>query len=183
MANLAGFRPEKDIEDVEKQIQKLIKIKAEAEFPPSFAEKFKKEAKAEFRLFKVGEEVSFQLKNGVEVNGYLRELTKTNVLVDKRDIEISDIDSEAIVHFDETIREIKIREFMREKNTALKEQRTDYEEKIRKETSDKLYTQLGYILVKGDWIPKTQLVNERLETQRKKLIKNLRPLLRSKNLL
>lgn len=173
-------QPEKDIGEVEKDIQKLIKIKTEAQFPASIQEDYEKEAVAKYILFEIGQLVEFKLKDGTTVNGYLRDLRQTEVLIDNRAIELLAIDEDDFAHFDETTREIRIREYIRAKLATLREERVNYERKIKEEVSRQLFLDSGYIQIDGKSVGKKDYVSSRLATRRKKLGERLKPLLRTK---
>ena len=172
--------PTQKIEEVEKEIKKLINNKSQAEFPESLEEEYEKEAVAKYDLFKIGQFVEFTLHDGTEVSGYLRERKQSKILIDNRPVELSEIDADELTHFDEAIREIRIKEYIRAKLVQLKERRVEYEQKIMEEVSQKLFMESGYIQVRGKWISKKEFVSDRLSNQREKLQKRLKPLQRAK---
>ena len=172
--------PAKDIADVENDIQGLIKKKAEIKFPTAIQEDFEKEAVARYTLFKIGQRVSFDLRDGSQVSGYLRDHGETEVLIDNRRIELSAVDDDDLAHFDEMVRELRIKEYIRARLAELKEERSNFEQRIKEEVSRQLYMDFGYIQIDGRWVAKKAYVNERLSSQREKLREHLKPMLRIK---
>ena len=172
--------PKKDPTEVEREIDRSIRKQSMEMFPVSLEEELEERADAKYKAFQVGEPVSFKLKHGEVVSGYLRDQRNAEVLIDNRTIKLADVDDDELAHFDEDVREMKIREYVRSSITEVKEKRIEYEQKIRAEVSQELYIDAGYIKVKGMWIAKKQFVSDQINDHKAELSGRLKPLLRTK---
>ncbi len=175
--------PGKNEEDLQKEVLKLVKQRAEEQYPMTLKERYKKEAMDQYRLYKIGgdeDQITVKLKDGEVIEGFFASRNKNELMIGRRKVSIFDLEDEELAHFNENTGELKINQYVRGKLAELEENRLNYGEKIKEEITITLYKQYGYIQMDGAWIAKSDFIDKKQIERKRKLKKKLKPLLRAK---
>lgn len=167
--------PAKGIDGLELEIQNITTAEADKKFPETLADSYEQEAKELYRPLEVGSFVSLTRKSGDTIEGYLRELSKTELKIDNTNIPLAEFGDDELAHFDTVIRKLKVKEYVRAKMATLKEQRSAYQAQIRDDVSRNLYRDSGYILVDKEWMALRAFVDRTVAQRREQLAATLKP--------
>ncbi len=172
--------PEKAVEKVEDEIDDRVRLLSTSEFPPTLRHDYEKNAKEKYRLFELGDSVSFELENGDIVSGYFREHIKNEILIDNRRVNYSELGEEALAHFDPVSQDVRVKENVRARMAELKEHKSQFEKEIRDEIAGEIYVTTGFMKIDGEWVQKREYVQRELQKRRRALAERLRALLKVK---
>ncbi len=149
-------KPPKSKEEIAAEIDKQIDALAAQQFPDERRKEFEKEAADKYRMYKIGEEVSFPIRGGLGPNAVVKgrfiELTQMRVRVGTRTILRDDIAPEVQAHFWEDVNE----EF---RTRYIRVQNAQYDAKIAEFKKQKRETMLPEALRAARYLhaPKEQL--------------------------
>jgi len=113
--------PPKTKDEIEAEVEKQLDELAAKQFPDARRKEFEKEAAAKYRMYEVGEEVTFSIRGGMgpnaTVKGRLYEKTKQRIKASNRYVLRTDMDPETQSHFWEDVNEDFRKRYIRVQNT------------------------------------------------------------------
>lgn len=114
-------KPPKSKDEVAAEVEKQLDELAAKQFPDARRKEFEKEAADKYRMYEVGEEVSFSIRGGMGPNalvkGRLYEKTKQRIKAGSRFVLRTDMDAETQSHFWEDVNEDFRKRHIRVQNT------------------------------------------------------------------
>lgn len=174
-------KPTKGIEDIQAEVNRRVEAAVEKEYPRSRMNGFRAEADEKYRLYEVGERVTFDIRGGrgagSHIEGVLRRVDAVRILVGSRWVIRRDVDEATLVHFDPDLSEEKRAKYVRHKTALLNGNREDLRESEQKTVSEELFEAAGYRYWKSrkQWVPISTIL-EQWTTQAKRVeAKRLRP--------
>ncbi|MFA6929166.1 MAG: hypothetical protein WCT05_02485 [Lentisphaeria bacterium] len=112
--------PKAPIEDIVKTKTEEIVQQVHLEFPDTERKKFDSDAQAKYEMFKFGERISIELRQGLgtntDVSGIFHAITSERILVGKRYVSRRDLDPDTEARFYKEQNAIRIEEYVRREN-------------------------------------------------------------------
>jgi len=172
--------PTATVEEIKEEVERKIQQMVEKKYPlAGKEEQFRKEAEKKYRLYKIGDHVSFIIRGGKGTNtlveGRLEKINDVRIKVGNRWIIRSDISMEDLARFDSIIHKKYVERYIRAHMNRLKVMRVDYAEQLRKKLYPEAYKEAGYVLWGRRWVPAKALVDQIVQWQRTQLKKKLQP--------
>lgn len=160
---------------VARQVQKEVLEK----FPENPVDQFKAEAKKKYPAKKIGEEVSFVIRQGKgsnpEVEGAFMEVTEDRVKIGSRWVLKDDIRQEDLVKFDEELRKELRERYVLRQNARHNAKRQEFIDKRRKELYRQALLDAEYQKWRGKYVDATKVLDKAIEERVKEKAERIRP--------
>lgn len=163
--------------EIREKLEQLVEQEAMEKYPESQQTEFLREARERFSLFEEGNKVELKLADGRVVRGWLRNVGEFDVQVDAHTIRFEDMADETRARFSEELSEARIERYVTQEMAVWRDLRATLRGRIREQREQQLFTQAGYIMRLGEWIPLAAYFNDELIRQQAELSERLRPML------
>ena len=165
--------PNKPLDNIAITVRRHAEIQAFDDFPPQLEAGFRTEAEKLFKVYEIATKVSISLKDGMIVKGNLRSIDEKFIYIDAQKFRIADLDGHTRILTDPELADRAKEKYILEKRIELRKQREERAAEAEGEIADKLYTDAGYLLVKGEWISRDQYLRNKVDARRQDLAKIL----------
>ncbi|MEA2012448.1 MAG: hypothetical protein U9O87_05090 [Verrucomicrobiota bacterium] len=164
-----------DMKQVKKQAVRNLKKLFFTKFPKNYSEKILKEAKEQFKYYKIGEDVKFLIRGGLGMNssveGILHKVGPSRIQIGRRYISKSDIDEEVLTKFDKEKTINKRRIYIRQHLEIRKLDKEDWLKKNKAKIYNEALEKCGWIYKRNKWMLKKDLVEILVVEEKKALWK------------
>ena len=165
--------PNKPRDNIAIAVKRQAEIQAFDDFPPQLEAGFRTEAEKLFKVYEVATKIAITLKDGMIVKGNLRSIDEKYIHIDARKFRIADVDEYTRTLTDPELADRAKEKYILEKRIELGKQREERAAEAEEEIANKLYTDAGYLLVKGEWISRDQYLRNKIDERRQDLAKIL----------
>jgi|GEM_PF-1892590 hypothetical protein len=165
--------PKKPLDNIAITVRRQAEIQAFDDFPPQLEAGFRTEAEKLFKVYEIATKVSISLKDGMIVKGNLRSIDEKFIYIDAQKFRIADLDGHTRTLTDPELADRAKEKYILEKRIELRKQREERAAEAEGEIADKVYTDAGYLLVKGEWISRDQYLRNKVDARRQDLAKIL----------
>ena len=165
--------PNKPRDNIAMTVKRQAEIQAFDDFPPRLEAGFRNEAEKLFKVYQIATKIAISLKDGTIVKGNLRSIDEKYIYIDARKFRITDIDEHTRPLTDPELANRAKEKYILEKRIELGKQREKRAASAEEEIATKLYTDAGYLLVKGEWISRDEYLRNKIDERRQDLAKIL----------
>lgn len=142
-------KPKASLEDIIKTKTADIVQRVNVELPESAKEQFPLDAQKKYEMYKIGEQASIVLRQGLgtntDVNGLFSAITSERILIGKRYVSRRDLDPDTEARFYKEQNAIKIDEYVRRENDLYDAKKTNRIEDLKRQEIPPAYHTNGYV--------------------------------------
>ena len=165
--------PNKPRDNIAITVRRQAEIQAFDDFPPQLEAGFRTEAEKLFKVYEIATKIAISLKDGMIVKGNLRSIDEKYIYIDAQKFRIADLDGRTRTLTDPELADRAKEKYILEKRIELRKQREERAAEVEEEIANKLYTDAGYLQVKGEWISRDQYLRNKVDERRQDLAKIL----------
>jgi hypothetical protein len=165
--------PSKPRDNIAITVRRQAEIQALDDFPPKLEVGFRADAEKLFKVYEIATKVTISLRDGMTVKGNLRSIDEKYIHIDAQKFRIADVDEYTRTLTDPSLADRAKEKYILEKKIELGKQRDERAVEAEEEIADKLYSDAGYLLVRGEWISRDQYLRNKVEERRQDLAKIL----------
>jgi hypothetical protein len=165
--------PNKPRDNIAITVRRQAEIQAFDDFPPQLEAGFRTEAEKLFKVYEIATKIAISLKDGMIVKGNLRSIDEKYIYIDAQKFRIADLDGRTRTLTDPELADRAKEKYILEKRIELRKQREERAAEAEEAIADKLYTDAGYLQVKGEWISRDQYLRNKVDERRQDLAKIL----------
>jgi hypothetical protein len=169
--------PTKGIDDLNAELSERVRAEALKAFPEAQREVFLAEAKQKFSVYKRGDLVRVEAKDGNVFEGRLRETSEFAVTIDLQRVRFDEMTEESLARFKPDLSATRIGRYTNQHMQEWHLKRDQHEKQIRDAMERELFTAAGYVEVLDKWIPLADYAANEWQDRRDELATRLRPLL------